>query len=134
MSDLLVDTNVFIYDLDRSSQFHDDANKILNSDNSLFTTTKNISEYFAVLTKLEVDNDLIWQYYNDIKKNVEILFPALGSLQIFENLYNKYLPKWNLIYDLEVVSIMLHYEIPFIGSFNIRDFQNIDEIELYEIE
>ena len=96
--------------------------------------TKNISEYFAVLTKLEVDNDLIWQYYNDIKKNVEILFPALGSLQIFENLYNKYLPKGNLIYDLEVVSIMLHYEIPFIGSFNIRDFQNIDEIELYEIE
>jgi predicted nucleic acid-binding protein len=121
-------------DLDRSSQFHDDANKILNSDNSLFTTTKNISEYFAVLTKLEVDNDLIWQYYNDIKKNVEILFPAPGSLQIFENLYNKYLPKGNLIYDLEVVSIMLHYEIPFIGSFNIRDFQNIDEIELYEIE
>ncbi|MBS3742621.1 MAG: PIN domain-containing protein [Candidatus Cloacimonetes bacterium] len=134
MSDLLVDTNVFIYDLERSSQFHTDAVKILNSDNSLYTTSKNVSEYFAVLTKLKVDNNLIWKYYNDIKKNVKILFPAPGSLSIFEHLYNKYLPEGNRIYDLEVVSIMLYHEIPSLSTFNVRDFQNIDEIELYEIE
>ena len=93
MSDLLVDTNVFIYDLERSSQFHTDAVKILNSDNSLYTTSKNVSEYFAVLTKLKVDNNLIWKYYNDIKKNVKILFPAPGSLPYLNsyttNIYQK---------------------------------------------
>ncbi|MFO7909331.1 MAG: Atu1372/SO_1960 family protein [Halomonas sp.] len=108
MNNLLIDTNVFIYDLDRSSQHHDDAHKVLNSDNLLFTSNKNISEFFAVLTKLEVDNSLIWEYYKDIKKNIDILYSAPGSLQIFENLYNKYLPRGNRIYDLEMQPKVMH--------------------------
>lgn len=66
MNDILIDTNVFIYDLDKSSQYNKTANKILNSDNSLFTSSKNISEFFAVLSKFDVSIDLILKYYEDI--------------------------------------------------------------------
>jgi len=44
MSKILVDTNVFIYAFDESSQFHKKTVAILeNEENELFTTTKNIS-------------------------------------------------------------------------------------------
>jgi len=84
MNKLLIDTNVFIYDIDKSSKYHNPANEILNSDKELYTTTKNISEYFAVLTKLELNYEKIWSYYLDIKRNVNILYPSKKSLLLFE--------------------------------------------------
>lgn len=132
MNKLLIDTNVFIYDIDRSSKYHKPANEILNSDKELYTTTKNISEYFAVLTKLEISFDKIWRYYLDIKRNVNILYPGKKSLVLFEELIEKYQPKGNRIYDIEIVSVMTSYKIPLLGTFYLKDFTHIDEIDIYE--
>ncbi|MCI0750668.1 MAG: PIN domain-containing protein [Flammeovirgaceae bacterium] len=51
MSKVLVDTNVLIYTKDRSSTFHLKAINILNRSEELFITTKNLTEYYAVVTK-----------------------------------------------------------------------------------
>jgi len=132
MNKLLIDTNVFIYDIDKSSKYHNPANEILNSDKELYTTTKNISEYFAVLTKLELNYEKILSYYLDIKRNVNILYPSKKSLLLFEELLEKYRPKGNRIYDIEIVSVMASYKIPLLGTFNLKDFTHIDEIDIYK--
>ena len=57
MNKILVDTNVLIYALDKNSLFYDRAVKILTkTDTIIYLTSKNISEFFAVCTKLKVDN------------------------------------------------------------------------------
>lgn len=132
MNKLLIDTNVFIYNIDKSSKYHKPAYEILNSDKELYTTTKNISEYFAVLTKLEINYEIIWNYYLDIKRNVNILYPSKKSLLLFEELIEKYRPEGNRIYDIEIVSVMASYKVPLLGTFNLKDFINIDEIDIYE--
>ena len=134
MNKLLVDTNVFIYDIDKSSKYHKSANEILNSDNSFYTTTKVISEYFAVLTKLDIKFETIWSYFLDIKRNVNLIYPSKKSLLVFENLMQKYKPTGNRIYDIEIVSVMVESQIPLIGTFNTKDFNHIDEIDIYKVE
>jgi predicted nucleic acid-binding protein len=134
MNKLLLDTNVFIYDIDKSSKYHESANAILNSDNSLYTTSKVISEYFAVLTKLDIKFETIWSYFLDIKRNVSVLYPNKKSLLVFENLMQKYQPTGNRIYDIEIASVMIESQIPLISTFNVKDFNNIEEIEIYKAE
>ncbi|MFC2087148.1 type II toxin-antitoxin system VapC family toxin [Bacteroidota bacterium] len=133
MSKLFVDTNVFIYDIDKSSKYNAEANKTLNSVYRLFTTTKNISEFFAVLTKMDVNRDSILAYFQEIKENVEILYPDRNSLELFENLIRKYEVKGNQVYDLVIVSIILSHNIKLVSTFNRKDFSGIKEVEIYEV-
>jgi len=51
MNKLLIDTNILIYSKDSSSRFHSAAVKIIRGNFQLFTTSKNLSEYYAVVTK-----------------------------------------------------------------------------------
>ena len=52
MSKLLVDTNILIYGIDKDSKFFDRSRNILDhSDNQLVTTSKNIFEFLAVVTR-----------------------------------------------------------------------------------
>lgn len=53
-----VDTNIFIYTLDSSSPHHEMCDNFLKDiENELYTTSKNISEYMAVCTKIGVERD-----------------------------------------------------------------------------
>ena len=48
---------------------------------------------------------------------------------------NKLLLDTNIfIYDIEIVSVMVESQIPLIGTFNIKDFSHIDEIDIYKVE
>lgn len=132
MINVLTDTNVLVYGIDQKSEFNKAACDILNNkDNNLFVTTKNISEYFSVCTKLQIEKDVIWGFYNDIKENITILFPDTKSLAFFETLIKKYNPIGNQVYDIEIVSVMLANKIKRIATFNEKDFKNIKEVELY---
>ena len=133
MINVLTDTNVLVYGIDQKSKFNKAACDILNNkDNNLFVTTKNISEYFSVCTKLQMEKDVIWGFYNDIKENITVLFPDTKSLDFFETLIKKYNPIGNQVYDIEIVSVMLANKIKRIATFNEKDFNNIKEIELYD--
>ena len=93
MSNILLDTNIFIYAINADSKYNEKYIKVLISELDLFTTTKNVSEYFAVLTKFNL--------------NVTVLYPTAESTKIFEELLKKYKPVGNRVFDFEVVSIML---------------------------
>jgi len=134
MNNLLLDTNVFIYALDNSSKFHNKSVELFeNIDNNLFITTKNISEYFSVCSKLKFEINKALGFYADIKANFTILFPNEVSLNIFESLFKKYSPHGNRVYDIEIVSIMIASGLNKIATANVSDFNSIDEIEIIEI-
>ncbi|MBI1937976.1 MAG: type II toxin-antitoxin system VapC family toxin [Ignavibacteriales bacterium] len=131
MNELVIDTNIFIYALDKNSMFNKISSDLLTgNDNALFTTTKNISEIFAITSKLNVSRTLINRFYAEVKLNIGILFPSNQSLEIFERLIKKYKPIGNRVYDFEIVSIMLSYDIKQIATFNKKDFVEIEEIKL----
>ncbi len=130
MDKWLIDTNVFVYDLDADSIFNADAHRILTSENDLYTTHKNITELFAVLSKFQVSYDIILSYYHDIRKNIQILYPDEESLLHFESLVNKYRVKGNRIFDLEIVSIMLTHQISTVATFNTKDFKGIADLKV----
>lgn len=135
MNSILTDTNVLIYAFDESSVFHQKAVELLvGEENSLFITTKNISEFFAVCSKLNFDLSKTLGFYADIKENIEILKPSETSLQFFESLIRKYNPQGNRVYDIEIVSVMLANGLKKVATANIVDFSSIDEIEVIEIK
>jgi predicted nucleic acid-binding protein len=132
MNKILLDTNILIYALDKTSVFHQKASQIMQDENNhLFTTTKNISEYFAVCTKLAISSVKMFGFYNDLQENLTFLYPNQASVQQFELLLRKYQPKGNRVFDVEIVSVMLAYDIKKIATFNIDDFKHINEVEIY---
>ena len=134
MNNLLIDTNVLIYAFDITSEFHRKSVEILEStQTNLFITTKNVSEFFSVCSKLDLDRDKTFGFFSDIKENVTILKPTDKSLAVFEELVKKYKPRGNKVYDIEIVSIMLSNEIVKVVTANIDDFKNIEEIEVIKI-
>ncbi len=133
-TNLLIDTNVLIYGLDKSSIYHQHAKTILTRpDLHLFLTTKNVSEFFAVTSKLKLPVKICQEFYKDLKANTIILFPTEKSLTIFERLTRHYHPVGNQVYDIEIVSIMLANEIMQVATFNHKDFKGIKEIQIYPI-
>lgn len=134
MINLLVDTNILIYGFDKNSVYHQQAKSILlDPSYALFITTKNISEFFAVTSKLKIDLQLCLKYHEDIKINTTILFSTETSFNYFEKLIQKYQPTGNQVYDIEIVSVMLDNNIRHIATLNKKDFINITEVQMIEI-
>jgi len=135
MNSILLDTNILIYAFDESSEFHQKSVELFeDEENNLFVTTKNISDFFAVCSKLNFDLNKTLGFYTDIKENFEILKPSEYSLTIFESLIRKYNPRGNRVYDIEIVSVMLTNSLTKVATANIGDFSNIDEIEVIEVK
>ncbi len=133
MQKIMVETNIFIYDLDENITFHDRCSKLLkNPECIFFTSTKNISEFFSVCSNLKFENGKVWQYYVDIRNNCNLLYPDEKSMDFFESLISTYKPSGNRFYDIEIVSIMLANNIREIATINKKDFQHIKEISLFE--
>ena len=133
MNEILIDTNVFIYALDKTSIYNKQSEEILTNNNlTLFTTTKNISELFAITSKLNISRTITHNFYTEIKRNVGILFPSNESLMIFEKLIKKYKPEGNVVFDMEIVPIMLSYNISKLATFNVKDFKSIEEIVVFK--
>jgi predicted nucleic acid-binding protein len=132
MTKLVLDTNILIYALDVSSAFYGPASELLRSEqNKLFITAKSISEYFAVCSKLRIEPDVVFGFYEDLKRNGTILFPNQDSLTRLEALVRTYQPKGNRVYDVEIVSIMLSYDMQVLATFNVDDFKAIREVEIF---
>ena len=119
--------------LDESSEFHARCNTLLKDGSlTLLTSTKNISEYFAVCSKLKVEKEKYFGFYGDIKYNIETLYPTPESLAYFESLLAKYAPKGNQVFDMEMASIMMANGIKDIATINKKDFEHISEIRLFD--
>ena len=131
---LLIDTNILIYSLDVDSKFHHKSIKLLlDPDNELYTTTKNISEFLVVLTRAESIKITILEaldILSELLTNITILYPTEQTRNIFYKLLKKYTPTGLRIHDFEIVSIALANGIKNIATQNISDFKNIEEIKI----
>ena len=133
MSRLLLDTNILIYAKDSSSGFHQAAIEIFMGTDELFLTSKNLTEYYAVVTKGERPLLTPAEALLDINEfisNCNLLFPSEASHQKLSTLIIQYKPKGILIHDFEIASIGLANGINKIATFNKADFQLISEIEV----
>mgnify|MGYP006295013547 CR=1 FL=1 len=135
MNKIGVDTNVFIYAFVAESDYQTQSENFLQyARETLFTTTKNISEFIAVCSKLNIPYPDILNFIKEIKQHVVILFPDEKSLEKFEELITKYHPQGNRVYDIEIVSILKTNNINKLATFNIRDFKDIEEVQLIDMD
>lgn len=131
MTKVLVDTNLLIYALDSGSSYYSKSMSILaNPQYQLYITSKNITEYFAVSSKLRIPPKQVWNFYKEVKQNVIILYPNDESILRLERMIKKYQPKGNAIFDLEVVATALTAGVKNIATVNLKDFQQIKGIRL----
>ncbi|OHD53577.1 MAG: hypothetical protein A2Y33_06550 [Spirochaetes bacterium GWF1_51_8] len=132
MTNVLLDTNVLIYSINLDSDYYDGARTIMrNPEYRQFITTKNICEFVSSVTRMNL------LPYKEIMKFVEmcgnsfhILFPDKGSYRILLSLLEKYNPMKNKVFDFEIISIMLANGITRIATFNEKDFEGIQGIEI----
>ena len=131
IENLVLDTNILIYNLDKKSKYFLMTEEILmNTKYNFFITSKNISEFVSVLSKYSFGYQNIYTEVSNIVKNFRVLFPSDASVNIFIQLLNKYKPRRNRVFDIEIVSIMLANNIDKIATVNIKDFKDINEISL----
>lgn len=94
MSKVVIDTNYFLYALDKDSSYHSKVVALLSDPEiELYTTSKNISEYFAVTTKLRIAPKEVWRFYKEVKQNITILYPNDKSITRLYMIW-----KWSLLH------------------------------------
>lgn len=134
MSNILLDTNFLIYSIDQDSKYFNATQKILSdSELHFFTSSKNLSEFLSVITRLQQSVLSITEamkVIQEFRSSFSIIYPTEKSLLIFMDLLKKYEPSGLKIHDFEIVSIGLANNISTIATFNKKDFESISEIEL----
>ncbi|MEX1212438.1 MAG: type II toxin-antitoxin system VapC family toxin [Balneolaceae bacterium] len=137
MSKLLVDTNVLIYGIDQDSQFYERARIILDSSNQeLTTTSKNISEFLAVVTKAHgygLSTTIALEILHEIIEGMEVLYPSHESMAIFLDLLDRHQVNGKNIHDLEIAGIAIAHGVIELATFNTKDFETIEELRLINV-
>lgn len=133
MSKVLLDTNILIYAKDVASVHHVISLSYFRSSHQLFLTSKNLTEYYAVVTKGEKPLLSPAEALDDIEEFIThctVLYPNATSHQQLTELILRYKPKGILIHDFEIAAIALASGIFKIATFNGADFQMLKEIEV----
>jgi len=125
--------NVLIYSIDKDSKFFNKAQGLFSRDFELFTTSKNLSEFLSVTTRipnpLSLKDALL--VVDDFTKVMTILYPDAESFLIFRDLLKKYKPTGLRIHDYEILSISIANQVDTVATFNKKDFDVVKEIKLY---
>ena len=134
MNKLLLDTNILVYAKDEDSQFHSRVmNLITVGEFELYTTSKNLAEYYAVVTRGEEPVLTPKEALEDIVQFASafiIIYPSKDSFLILQNLISEHVPKGLKIHDFEIAAISLSYGIPNIFTLNKKDFKSISGLEV----
>lgn len=137
MSKVLVDTNILVYGIDEDSAFFKRSRKILEQDiTQLVTTSKNLIEFLAVITKssgYNLNYETALEIVEEIIQGIEIVYPKPESMAIFLDLINLYKPKGLKVHDFEIISIGLAHGVHEVATINTKDFKLVKEISLAKI-
>lgn len=137
MNKLLIDTNILFYAIDEESQFYSRSRSLLEDTNqSLFTTSKNLTEFLTVMTKssgYKLRTDLALDLLKNLIKQLEIIYPTSESFVTFLELVERYEPSGLKLHDFEIISIGLSNHISQVATFNRNDFEEIKEITLFTL-
>jgi predicted nucleic acid-binding protein len=130
---LVLDTNVLIYGINEDSEHFKTVRDVLEDKNySFHITTKTISEFVSVLSKINRYDVIEKELPILLGGNYNIIHSNKKSAKIFQNLIKKYRPKGNRVFDIEIVSVMLSKGLKRIYTFNKKDFASIEEINIFE--
>lgn len=131
MSKCLLDTNVLVYAMDRDSRFHGWAMGVLEGPQQCVTSSKNLSEYYAVVTKGEDPLVTPEEALSDMltfMQMLEIYYPNELSGQYLMELIKNHRPKGLHIHDMEIAAIALANGVTCIATLNTKDFDSIDNL------
>lgn len=131
MSRCFVDTNILVYAIDRDSQYHDWARRLLEGPQPNVTSSKNLSEYYAVVTKGDTPLLSPEDALADItafRAMLEVYYPNEMSNQYLTELITTHRPKGLLIHDMEIAAIALANGVDTIATINTKDFAMIKEL------
>jgi len=138
MNNVLLDTNILLYAIDEESKYFKSVQRLLDTDTiNFFTTSKNISEFLSVITRIpnsSISIEKALYILNDFQNSFRILYPSEESNVIFIDLLKKYKPYGLKIHDYEIISIALSNKIKNIATINKKDFDRIEEIKLVTIQ
>ncbi|MCC7431398.1 type II toxin-antitoxin system VapC family toxin [bacterium] len=133
---ILIDTNILIYAIDENAEFHQKSKDlVLSKSYEKFTTSKNLVEFLAVMTRGEnptLSPKETLQVIENYENILKVIYPTKTSFKILKQLVGNYNPKGLKIHDFEIASIGLSFGINQIATFNEKDFKNIKEINLFK--
>lgn len=125
MNKILLDTNILVYSKDSRSVFHSKAQELLATQNDFFVTSKNLSEYYAVVTKGLHPIVNSTQALEDVKEFSEaftVLYPSSVSWRLLFSWLERYKPTGLKIHDFEIASIGKAAGVDRIATLNEKDF------------
>lgn len=131
---VLLDSNILVYAVQKTSQFHQQSQVFLRRPGAdYWVTSKNLVEFFVAVTKGDfpiLDYDEALTAVEIYRKQYPILYPSLSTLLELETLLAKYPTKGFRVHDAEIAAIGLANGISTIATFNTDDFKYIGEITL----
>lgn len=133
MNECFLDTNILVYAKDQASQYYQWCVDVIEGPQQCFISSKNLSEYFAVVTKGKQSLLSIEEACADLEEfaaNFEVLYPNEISLYKLLELTKKYGPKGLVIHDFEMAAIALGNGITQLATINSKDFKKIEELDL----
>jgi predicted nucleic acid-binding protein len=111
MNRVLIDTNVFIYALDKDSSYHLWSRRFFNDSNiQCVTTVKNISEFICVITKhtgYSIDIDEAVASAKIFLSYCDLLYPDFLSVRLWYSMLQEYHISGLAVHDCEIASIAL---------------------------
>jgi predicted nucleic acid-binding protein len=134
----LLDTNVLLRSVQKTHPAHNTAvnaiQMLLGQGATLWLTSQNLIEFWAVATRPAESNGLGWTVAETIQEIADL--KSFFTLQpdtpvIFaewEKLVAQYQVMGKQVHDARLVAVMKTYQIPFLLTFNIADFKRFTEI------
>lgn len=141
-SKIFLDTNVLIYHTFRKFDVakHEAAKRmfedLLERDFTFYVSSQILREFYATATNpkffdqpLTVDEAIL--KLDEFEENFVIVNDnCLDELKI---LAKKHAVVRQKIHDTNIVATMMHHDIKILATFNARDFQRFEAIDLYEL-
>lgn len=126
---ILVDVNVLLYALDKSSKYYTIASSFLDANvDKLALSHQTINEYIRVATHPVFPNRLSITRIEDnvqtfLDRFAKIISPNSATLECSLNLIKKYKIVGSLVFDTYLIATVLTNNINTLATFNVKDFQ-----------
>lgn len=134
----LLDTNVLLRSVQPTHPAHNIAvnaiQMLLGQSATLYITSQNLIEFWAVATRPVAANGLGWTVAETMQEIAELknFFTLQPDTPVvfaeWEKLVAQYQVMGKQVHDARLVAVIKTYQIPFLLTFNIADFKRFTEI------
>ena len=138
---IIFDTNILVYAQNQSDERYSECRKWVKKveeekcDGVL--SSQNLVEFVAVVNNLKKLKKMrpkyeTEEYCRNYRNVFKLVFPNVETVAVFEKLCKKY--KGDRIFDLFLVATMISNGVDKILTYNVRDYKDIEEIEVIDPE